>query len=67
MKNQAPTRNKRNKATMAVLLLVVAMLWLIGWNLYWIGSNKTRSNPKKRNSSKGLIFTLLTPEQIYAR
>jgi len=46
---------------------LVVFFWVLGWSLYWIGSNKKLTQPEKRNSSKDLAFAVLVPEQKYAR
>jgi hypothetical protein len=46
---------------------LVVFLWIFGWSLYWIGSKKKRVKPRKRDNSKDLTFTVLMPEQKYAK
>jgi hypothetical protein len=40
--------------------------WVLGWSLYWIGSNKKKPRSEKKESSKLLAFMVLIPEQKYA-
>jgi hypothetical protein len=42
----AKPRHKRNKIVTVLLLPALAMIWLVGWSLYWIGSKQV-GNPKK--------------------
>ena len=37
---QIVRKRKRNKAIIALFLPVIIFLWMIGWSLYWIGSQK---------------------------
>jgi hypothetical protein len=66
MLNQALKRHKRNRAIVVLLFPVVAILWFFGWSLYWAGS-KRLTKLEKRTRHEGLIFTVLTPEQEYAK
>ena len=52
---------------MFLVIPIVVFFWVLGWSLYWIGSNKKLTQPEKRNSSKDLAFTVLMPEQKYAQ
>jgi hypothetical protein len=67
MRNQTPKPHKRNRAARALLLPVAAMLWLIGWSLYWIGSRKQLDKSAKSNRHEDVIFTVLMPEQKHAK
>ena len=58
---------KQNRVILFLVMPSVVFLWVFGWSLYWIGSNKKLTEPEKRNSSKDLAFTVLVPEQKYAR
>ena len=45
----------------------IALLWLIGWSLYWIGSTKKTLNTIKRIPRiKEPTFTVIIPEEKYA-
>ena len=52
---------------MFLVMPLAVFFWVFGWSLFWIGSNKKLAKPVKRNSSKELIFTVLMPEQKYAK
>jgi hypothetical protein len=67
MRNQTPTRHKRDKAIMVLLSPVVAMLWLIGWSLYWMGSRKQLDRSAESNRPEDVTFTVLMSEQKYAK
>jgi len=46
----------------------LAILWLIGWTLYYTGSKKNSHSHKKRlSTSKELKFAVLIPEEKYAK
>jgi flagellar basal body-associated protein FliL len=66
---KAPKRRKRNRAIMVLLLPVMAILWLIGWGLYWVGSKKQPAKPAKSNrqEDEDVTFTMLMPEQKHAQ
>jgi hypothetical protein len=38
-------------------------LWVIGWSLSWIGSEKRRGEPRKKLAREELSFAVLVPEQ----
>ena len=50
VKTQKPTRNR---AIVALLLPAVALLWIVGWSMYWIGrqrdSRRTDSGVSRDN------------------
>jgi hypothetical protein len=54
---------------MVLLLPVMAILWLMGWSLYWTGSMKQRvkSGESNRHEDKEVKFTVLMPEQKHAK
>jgi len=58
---------KQSRVALFLMMPLVVFFWVLGWSLYWIGSNKKLTQPEKRNSSKDLAFTVLVPEQKYAR
>jgi hypothetical protein len=65
MGKQASTSHKRT--VLRVLLLpVMAILWIIGWSLYWIGSRKQPAKTRKEDSSEQLAFMVQMPEQKQA-
>jgi len=57
---------KRNRFTLFLVTPLAVFFWFFGWSLYWIGSNKKLSKPRKKESSKELTFTVLMPQQKYA-
>jgi len=69
MRNQAPTLHKRNRAIIVLLLPMMAILWLVGWSLYRIGSRKQLNESAKsnRHEDEDVTFTLLMPEQKHAK
>jgi hypothetical protein len=66
MKNQTPKPHKLKRVVRVLLLPVVAVLWLIGWSLYWIGSRKQLGRSAKSNRHEDVTFTVLMPEQKHA-
>jgi len=50
-----------------LLMPLAVFFWVFGWSLYLIGSNKKLAKPRKKDSSKELTFTVLMPEQKYAK
>jgi len=57
---------KRNRVALFLIMPLAVFLWVFGWSLYWIGSNKRLTEPGERDSSKELSFAVLMPEQKYA-
>jgi len=39
----------RNRVVVIILLPVIILLWIIGWTLFWIGS---QNRPKKTRNKK---------------
>jgi hypothetical protein len=58
---------KRNRVALLLILPVVIFIWLIGWSLYWIGSKGRVAKPRKIIDRKELTFTVLMPEEKYAK
>ena len=58
---------KQSRVALFLMMPLVVFFWVLGWSLYWIGSNKKLTQPEKSNSSKDLAFTVLMPEQKYAQ
>ena len=57
---------RRNRAALLLLMLpIVIFIWLIGWSLYWIGSQREVSKPRKIIEQEELTFTALMPEEKY--
>jgi Tfp pilus assembly protein PilO len=58
---------KQSSVALFFVMPLVVFFWILGWSFYWIGSSKKLTEAEKRNSSKDLAFTVLVPEQEYAR
>ena len=56
-----PTMHKRNRAVQLLLLPPVLFMWIVGWSLYWIGSNKKPTKPTK--TPEKLTHYVLMPEE----
>jgi hypothetical protein len=69
MRKQASIPRKRNRVVMVLLLPVVAILWLMGWSLCWVGFRKqlVKSAKSKRHEGEDLTFTVLMPEQKHVK
>ncbi len=52
---------------MFLVLPLAVFFWVFGWSLHWIGATKKMTIVRKKDSSKQLTFTVLMPEQKYAR
>jgi hypothetical protein len=57
---------KRNRAALLLVLPIAVFFWFIGWSLYWMGSRGKALKPGKMPVN-GLTFTVLMPEQKYAK
>jgi Tfp pilus assembly protein PilO len=58
---------KQSRVALFLMMPLAVFFWILGWSLYWIGSNKKLTELEKRNSSKDLAFTVLMPEAKYAK
>ena len=58
---------KRNRVTLFLIMPLVVFFWVFSWSLYWMGSNKKLSKLGKKSSGRQLVFTVLMPEQKYAK
>ena len=52
MRNQMLKPHHRNRAVNVLLLPVVAILFLLGWSLFWLGSYKRLAEQSKADSSR---------------
>ncbi len=66
MENQPLKPHKLNRTVRVLLLPVMAILWLIGWSLYWLGRRKPMAKSANNKGNGDVIFTVLMPEQKYA-
>jgi len=58
----------QKRLAMLIMFPPLAILWLIGWTLYYTGSKKNSHSHKKRlSTSKELKFAVLIPEEKYAK
>jgi len=52
----------RNRLVLITLLPVIICLWIIGWTLFWIGSqNRPKKNPNKKQD--GIDITTVIYEE----
>jgi hypothetical protein len=58
---------RRNRVALLLILPIVIFIWFIGWSLYWIGSRGKVGKPRKIIDRKELTFTVLIPEEKYAK
>ena len=58
--------HRRNRLTMFLVMPLVVLIWVFGWSLFWLGSNKKHSIPLKGMESRPLAFSVAMPEQTYA-
>jgi flagellar basal body-associated protein FliL len=63
--NQTPKPHTLNSVLIVLLLPAMTFLCLIGWSLYWMGSNKMRTKHRKKYGSKELEATLKMLEEEY--
>jgi hypothetical protein len=66
MENQTPKSHKLNKTVRVLLLPLMAILWLIGWSLYWLGHGRQMAKSVKSSCHDDVTFTVLMPEQKHA-
>jgi len=56
---------KRNRAALLLVFPLAAIIWFVGWSLYWVGT-RGKSAPPSAKPLDGITFTVLMPEQKYA-
>ncbi len=59
-------KHKRNRLLVILALPALALIWLVGWSLYWVGrnsDNKRYVQSKHKNKSKEHI-TLITASTL---
>ena len=43
---------RRNRLVTLLLLPVFAVMWLVGWTLYWVGGRKDEAQPELRHDRR---------------
>ena len=56
--------HKRNKLALFMMLPMMYFLWLVGWTVSWIGSNKEGDKQTRRPKQKNPSLAVLMPEQL---
>jgi hypothetical protein len=46
---------------------LVVFIWIIGWSLYLLGSDKKLAKPRNKDRRKELTLTVVAPELEYAK
>ncbi len=59
--------HRRNRFTMFLVMPLVVLIWVFGWSLFWLGSNKKQIIHVKSVESRPLAFSVVVPEQTYAQ
>jgi flagellar basal body-associated protein FliL len=55
----------KKRAFMILLLPLIIMLWVIGWSLFWTGSEtKTKTTRAKTKKDDGIKIIAAPPEEI---
>ena len=61
-----PNRKKRSKLVILLLAPVIALTFIVGWSLYWIGNTKQKQpqtpTPKTR-TEQDLVQLIVIPRQ----
>jgi hypothetical protein len=58
---------RRNKVASLVAMPIAALVWCIGWGLYFVGSKKQTTKLKPKLAiHKELVMFVPIPEQNYA-
>jgi flagellar basal body-associated protein FliL len=50
---------KKKRIFVLLAIPVAAILWCIGWSLYWIGEKKEKSKPAPVNKTRNLTPAIL--------
>lgn len=61
-----PNRKKRSKLTIIILAPVLALTFIIGWTLYWIGNTKHKqqhSASPKIHAKQDPVHLIVIPRQ----
>lgn len=61
-----PNRKKRSKLTIIILAPVLALTFIIGWTLYWVGNTKHKqphSTAPKINANQDPVHLIVIPGQ----
>ena len=58
---------KRNKVTLFLAIPLMVFLWLFAWSLFWIDYKNQLAKSGKNNTREGFKFSVLMPEQQYAK
>ena len=61
-----PNRKKRSKLAILVLAPVMALTFIVGWSLYWIGNTKQKqpqAPTPKINSEQDQVQLMVIPMQ----
>jgi len=61
-----PNRKKRSKITILLLAPVIALTFIVGWSLYWIGSKQqkqTQATTPKIHGEQDPVHLMVIPAQ----
>ena len=58
---------KRKKASTLILLPALALIWLVGWSLYWIGFKRKTSEKEQAPSEYNVTMMVIPNETIELR
>jgi hypothetical protein len=62
-----PTRKKRSKLTILLLAPVMALTFIVGWSLYWIGNTKHKQpqapTPKKQTEQDPVQLSVIPRQE----
>ncbi len=56
---------RRNRFAMILFMPLVVLIWIFGWSLFWLGSNKKLAVPVRSAESRPLAFSVAIPEHTY--
>jgi hypothetical protein len=61
-----PNRKKRSKLTIILLAPIMALTFIVGWSLYWIGNTKQKqpqAPTPKIQAEQDLLQLMVIPKQ----
>jgi flagellar basal body-associated protein FliL len=58
-------KNMRKRAFLIMLFPIVVILWVIGWSLFWTGSEtRSKTTPIQAKKDDGIQIIVAPPEEI---
>jgi len=66
LKTQKDTHERRKTLTL-ILLPALALIWLVGWSLYWIGFQRKTTEKEQASNENNVTMMIIPKEKIEVR